>query len=321
MPVLLSPVFGPIIGGLIVDEAARRNWHVHGRPARSPAWQCGAVDHRAPQRNAGVATPTTSPWTASRCSVLAWWALSSAYPRTEGGGVVGPEAYGPIAAGLLLVALFALHSVRVARPLIDVRLFRSMGFRAASIATLLLAAALFGSLLALPLYYQVDRGLSALAAGLLLAPQGVGAAVMLPLAGRLTDRIGGGRLVVAGSTVVALATVPVVFLTAHTSYVLLGGVLFLRGLGLGASIKPTTAAAYAILGPPQVPHAIAALNTLRQIGASVGTALIAVVLQHESTAALASATSAADGMFARVPPGEQKRIAGPLAGAFGHTFA
>jgi hypothetical protein len=58
----------------------------------------------------------------------------------------------------------------------------------------------------------------------------------------------------------------------------------------------------------------------RQIGASVGTALIAVVLQHENSAALASATSAANGMFARVPPGEQKRIAGPLAGASGHTF-
>jgi hypothetical protein len=59
---------------------------------------------------------------------------------------------------LALVALFAGHSLRVARPLIDLRLFRSRGFRAAATTTFVLGAALFGTLLVLPLYYQVDRG-------------------------------------------------------------------------------------------------------------------------------------------------------------------
>jgi hypothetical protein len=97
-------------------------------------------------------------------------------------------------------------------------------------------------------------------------------------------------------------------------------VLFVRGLGLGASIQPTTAAAYAVLESSQVPRATAALNTLRQIGASVGTALLAVVLQHESSAALVSAASHTGEMLARVPSAERGRIAGPLAHAFGHTF-
>ena len=236
------------------------------------------------------------------------------------GGIDHPIAFAPIAAGFALVALFGSHSFLVARPLIDMRLFRARGFRAAATATFLLGAALFGTLLVLPLYYQVDRGQSALDAGLLLAPQGIGAALMLPISGRLTDRLGGGPLVVAGCSVIALATVPLVFVSDQTPYTLLAGVLFVRGLGLGASIQPTTAAAYAVVDSSQVPRATAALNTLRQIGASVGTALLSVVLQHESATALSPPSGAAEGLLGPLSAGERAQLSGPLATAFGHTF-
>ena len=236
------------------------------------------------------------------------------------GGIDHPIAFAPIAAGFALVALFGSHSFLVARPLIDLRLFRARGFRAAAAATFLLGAALFGTLLVLPLYYQVDRGQSALDAGLLLAPQGIGAALMLPISGRLTDRLGGGPLVVAGCCVIALATVPLVFVSDQTPYTLLAGVLFVRGLGLGASIQPTTAAAYAVVDSSQVPRATAALNTLRQIGASVGTALLSVVLQHESATALSPPNRAAEGLLGPLSAGERAQLSGPLATAFGHTF-
>jgi len=208
----------------------------------------------------------------------------------------------------------------VPRPLIDVRLFRSRGFRAAAIATFLFGGALFGTLLVLPLYYQVDRGQSALDAGLLLAPQGLGAALMLPISGRLTDRLGGGPVVVAGCCVIALATVPWVFVSDQTPYALLGVVLFIRGLGLGATIQPTIAAAYALIDSSQVPRATAALNTLRQAGGSIGTALLAVVLQHEGAAALPATSGGGGGLLAPLSPGEREQISGPVATAFGHTF-
>jgi MFS family permease len=212
------------------------------------------------------------------------------------GGIGHPIAFAPILAGIVLIGLFVWHSLRVPRPLLELRLFRERGFRAAATTTFLLGGLLFGTLLLLPLYYQVARGESALDAGLLIAPQGIGAALMLPISGRLTDRIGGGPVVVVGCTLVALGTVPFVFVTDHTPYALLGGTLFIRGLGLGASMQPTTAAAYALLDSSQVPRATAALTTVRQIGGSVGTALLVVVLQHEMKAS------------------------DQLATAFGHTF-
>jgi MFS family permease len=130
-----------------------------------------------------------------------------------------------------------------------------------------------------------------------LAPQGVGAAVALPFSGRLADRIGGGRVALAGCSLMALATVPLAFVGAHTSPWLLHGVLFVRGIGLGSSLLPSMAAAFSQLGTGQVPRASSALNALQRIGGSIGTALLAVILQR------------------------QERTTPELATAFAHTFA
>jgi EmrB/QacA subfamily drug resistance transporter len=318
VPILLGPIFGPIIGGLIVDNAAWQWIFVVNVPIAVLAIIVAA---RVLHPDAGRADAGALDWVGAAllCPGLAGivFGLSETESR---GGIDHPIAFGPILAGLVLVGLFAWHSFRVPRPLIEPRLFRSRGFRAAATTTFLLGAALFATLLVLPLYYQVVRGQSALDAGLLIAPQGVGAAVMLPISGRLTDRLGGGPVVVAGCSILALATLPLVFVTDRTPYALLGGVLFVRGLGLGASIQPTVAAAYHILESPQVPRATAALNTLRQVGASIGTALLSVVLQHESTTALPSASGGAERLLAPLSAGERAQISGPLATAFGHTF-
>jgi EmrB/QacA subfamily drug resistance transporter len=316
MPILLGPIFGPILGGLIVDSAPWQWIFVVNVPIAVVAI---VTADRLLEPDAGRADAGALDWlgAALLCPGLAGvvFGLSEIESR---GGIGQPIAFAPILGGFALVVLFARHSLREARPLIDLRLFRAPGFRAAATATFLLGGALFATLLVLPLYYQVDRGQSALESGLLLAPQGVGAAVMLPISGRLTDRIGGGPVAVAGVTILALATVPFAFVSDHTSYALLGGVLFVRGLGLGASIQPSTAAAYALLESSQVPRATAALNTLRQVGASIGTALLAVVLQHESKAALPG--GGAGGLLAPLPGSEREQISGPVATAFGHTF-
>ena len=231
------------------------------------------------------------------------------------GGISHPLAFGPIVAGLALVGAFAIYSYRAARPLIDVRLFRSRGFSAATTTTFFVGAALFGVMLLLPLYYQLARGASPLTAGLLMAPQGLGAALAMPIAGRLTDRIGGGRVALFGTVVVALATIP--FATrrsAHTSYMLLGVFQFVRGIGMGSAMMPAMAAAFAVLSSAQVPRASSALNTVQRVGGAIGTALVAVVLEHQLAAA-SSGTSAGGGAlhsFSAAAP--------DVATAFGHTF-
>ncbi|MHB8690244.1 MAG: MFS transporter [Solirubrobacteraceae bacterium] len=188
------------------------------------------------------------------------------------------------------------------------------------LAARLLGAALFGAMLLLPLYYQVDRGESALSAGLLMAPQGIGAALVMPFSGRLTDRVGGGRVALFGIVVMTLATLPLVGVGPTTSYTWLALVLLVRGIGLGFSMMPTMASAYAVLERDQVPGATSVLNTLQRLGGSVGTALLAVVLADQTRAVLGSAAAGSGGLIQTLSPTLRANVAAPLATAFGKTF-
>ena len=259
VPILLGPIFGPIIGGLIVDNASWQWIFVVNVPIAGAAILLAA---RVLKPDAGRVDAGKLDWlgAALLCPGLTGIVFGLSETETHG-GITHLIAFGPILAGLALVGLFIRHSLHVDRPLIDLRLFRSTGFSAAAATTFFLGAALFGTLLILPLYYQVDRGRSAVTAGLLLAPQGIGAALMLPISGRLTDRIGGGPVVLAGCLLLTVATVPFMFVTGHTPYALLAGVLFVRGVGLGAAVQPSVAAAYQLIDSAQVPRATAALNT------------------------------------------------------------
>jgi EmrB/QacA subfamily drug resistance transporter len=318
VPILLGPIFGPIIGGLIVENTSWQWIFVVNVPIAGAAILLTA---RVLKPDAGRIDAGKLDWlgAALLCPGLTGIVFGLSETETHG-GITHLIALGPIVAGLALVGMFIWHSLHVERSLIDLRLFRSPGFSAAAGTTFFLVAALFGTLLILPLYYQVDRGESALNAGLLLAPQGIGAALMLPISGRLTDRAGGGPVVLAGCLLLTVATVPLTFVTGHTPYPLLAGVLFVRGVGLGAAVQPSVAAAYQPLDSAQVPRATAALNTLRQIGGSIGTTLLAVILQHEATTALSPRGTPTVGLLTPLPNAERIRISGPVANAFGHTF-
>ena len=315
VPMLLAPVFGPVIGGLIVDSASWRWIFYVNVPVVLLALVLAARLLHSDQGRADAGR-------LDRLGVLLLppglalivFGLSEVEAH---GGIGSPIAFGPIAAGLVLLTLFAFHGWRAERPLIDVRLFAQRCFRPAAVAVTLAGAALFGSILVLALYYQVARGESALDTGLLMAPQGLGAAAVMPLAGRVTDRVGGAHVATVGFALLTLGTLPLALVGADTSYGLLTVALVVRGIGLGCAMMPTMAAAYAQLEPPQVPRATAALNALQRTGGSLGTALLAVVLTHELTSAFGGAGG---GSLGRVPEPVRARAAEPLAAAFGTTF-
>jgi EmrB/QacA subfamily drug resistance transporter len=298
VPTLLGPILGPVIGGLIVDSVSWRWIFFVNIPIAAIALGLAA---RLLHADAGRAEAGRLDWLGLALLSPGLGGIVFGLSETEThGGLGAPIAWAPIVAGVVLVVLFVAHARRAPRPLLDIKLFRSVGFSASAATTFLLGGALFGAMIVLPLYYQVARGESALSAGLLMAPQGVGAAMAMPLAGRLTDRLGGGRIALVGLLIMTIGTIPFAFITQSTSYALLAGVLVVRGIGMGATMMPAMAAAFAELERPQVPRATSALNAIRTIGGSIGTALLAVVLQHEIRGAA--------------------RTREPLAGAFAHTF-
>ena len=203
--------------------------------------------------------------------------------RHPGTSLTAPIVVGPIVAGLALTGVFCWHALRIERPLLDIRLYANRVFAAASFTTFGLGAALFGAMILVPLYYQEVRHESLIATGLLIGPQGLGMLVAMPIAGRLTDRFGGGRVALVGVSVLCLSTIPLAFIGAeHLDRWRISLVLVVRGVGIGFSFMPAMTAAFASLRPEQLSDATPQLNVLQRVGGAIGTAVLAVVLQRAS---------------------------------------
>ena len=275
VPIVMAPVLGPVLGGILVQELSWEWIFFVNVPV-------GIVAVLAAQR----LFPEEAPEPAGRLDLTGLALLATGLPLTIfgltelgiQGTLVATQVLGPLLAGLGLTASFVAHALRSDHPLLDLRLFANRAFAAAAATTFVLGAALFGALIIVPLYYQGLRAEGAITTGLLLAPQGIGAALAMPRSGSLTDRFGGGPVTIVGIVILAAATLPFAFADPDTSYVLLCLALVVRGIGLGLAMMPAFSAAYAALTPAQVGDATPQLNVLQRIGGSFGTAILTVVL-------------------------------------------
>ncbi|HLI31825.1 MAG TPA: MDR family MFS transporter [Solirubrobacteraceae bacterium] len=291
MPAMIAPILGPVLGGVIV-QSLHWSWIFFVNvPVGVLALAMAA--RMLPHTDSGEAGPLDL----RGLLLLSSGLVGFTFGISELGAGAPIGSLKVLLGGLLGLALmgaFLASSSRAARPLLDLRLYRSRIYSGAAFTTLGASAALFGAMILIPLYYQVVRGDSVIAAGLLTVPQGLGALVAMPLAGRISERLGGGRVAVAGVLLLSISTVPLAFLGARTSLVYISAILLVRGLSIGLCFMPAMTAAFAALRPEQVSDASPQLNVLQRIGGAVGTAIVAAVLagasrQARTPAALAHA--------------------------------
>ncbi len=217
-----------------------------------------------------------------------------------------------LAAGVAMLAAFALHAARAANPLIDRALFTVRSFNGASLVALLFSAAFGAMLLSRVLWLQDVWHWSALSTGLAIAP----GPLMVPLfafivAGPLITRFGAGPVIATGSTIFALGALWWALATGlHPDYVrdMLGGML-LTGVGVGLTLPTLMATGAASLPPHAFATGSAVVNMFRQIGLAIGVAvLIAVLGSPHSPAGVLSAYQRAGVVIAAIA------FAGGLAG-------
>jgi EmrB/QacA subfamily drug resistance transporter len=316
VPMLLAPIFGPILGGYLVTDVSWRWIFFINLPIGVVAliWALRVLPRDVAAREQKldlVDLLLLSPG-------LALFIYGLAESNTSGGFGSGKVLI-PIVVGIVLIATFVWHALHASDPLIDLRLFTSRVFATSSLTLTLFVVAVFGSFLLLPLYFQVVRGDSALQSGLLLAPQGLGSVIAMPIAGILSDRTGSGRIVPFGLLVVIASVLWLTQIGAHTSYTLLCVDLFVFGVGMGFGMMPVFSGALQSLTGAAVARANTALNILQQAGASVGTAVLSVVLAHEITVELGGGHGSI-GSAARLSVAARAHVAGPMAAAWGKTF-
>ncbi|MFI6171427.1 DHA2 family efflux MFS transporter permease subunit [Nocardia sp. NPDC051052] len=203
------------------------------------------------------------------------------------GELFAPTVSLPVLLGAVAMVGYVLRSMRGRGPkLLDVSMFRSPVFSAANTANFFNGASLFGSMLLLPLYFQLLHGQSLIVTGLSLATFGFGGIIALPIAGRLTDRYGGGVVAMVGNALSVLVTVPFAFGDASMNVVGIQILLLARGIGTALTGIPVVAAAYAAVHRDQLSDAASTVNILQRVGGSIGAALLAVVLYRSAAAGL-----------------------------------
>jgi EmrB/QacA subfamily drug resistance transporter len=279
IPVLLAPVLGPTLGGYLISLA---NWRwiffinvpvgiagllltffaLHGEPLEErPSFDVPGFLLVA----AGVSLVL---YALSQASVDGWTSIT----------VVGLLSF-----GLLLLGVFGVQEMRLIhrgkQPLLDLRLFTNAAFSSATLTAMLVYFAMYGGLLLIPVYLQELRGLSALAAGILLLPQGL---VTLAIGGVLVDRFGGKVVTILGLLLFGFSNWQLSFLTLHASLGWFQVLLMMRGTSIGLILQPLQVVAMSEIRAAQMPLATALNTVLGTVTSSLGIAVLATVVQSRT---------------------------------------
>ncbi len=283
VPMLLGPIFGPILGGWLIDVAS---WHwiflinvPIGIGAAVYAYLVLDRDEVHPSESFDfVGMLLLSPGLA----LLLYGVSSIPAAKQEHGTMFTANVVVTSVIGLVLVATFVWWALRRknVHPLISLRLFANRHVTVAVITMALFAMAFFGASLLFTLYFQQVRGESPLSSGWLVAPQGFGAMLTMPIGGYLADKIGPGKVVLTGLVLDTAGMGMLVVADDKTSYGYLITSFVIMGLGMGATMMPVFTAALASLRRHEVARGSTLMNITQQISISIGTALFSVLLTN-----------------------------------------
>jgi EmrB/QacA subfamily drug resistance transporter len=183
--------------------------------------------------------------------------------------------------GAVVLALFVLWELRTEEPMLPLRFFRNRTFTAANVASLLMFFGMFGSIFLLAQFFQTVQGYSPLQAGLRILPWTAMPIFVAPIAGALSDRIGGRPLMATGLALQAagLAWIAVVS-TPTVAYAALVVPFILSGVGMALYFAPVANVVLSSVRPEEEGQASGANNAIRELGGVFGVAVLASVFAH-----------------------------------------
>lgn len=197
----------------------------------------------------------------------------------------------------VLLTFFVFWELRVEHPLLDMRVFKYLEFSLSNVLVITTTIALFSGIFYIPLFLQNVAGMGAFETGLILMPAALVTGALMPISGRLYDRIGARPLAIVGLIVVAWSTYLLHNLAVNTPNTTIIGWLVLRSVGMGIMMMPVQTVGLSVIPTRQVGYASAISNIIQRVAGSFGIAYLTAYMSHQMAAhqtALSAAVSPAN---------------------------
>jgi EmrB/QacA subfamily drug resistance transporter len=202
------------------------------------------------------------------------WALVSA----NNDGWTSPQIIGAFILGCALLTCFVAWELRVEQPMLPMRFFGNRTFALANVASLFMFFGMFGSIFFIAQFFQTVQGLSPFQSGLRILPWTAMPMLVAPVAGAVSDRVGGQRLMGAGLTLQAIGLAWIALVTTPTTpYVDFVGAFAVSGLGMALFFAPVANVVLSSVRPEEEGQASGANNAIRELGGVFGVAVLAAV--------------------------------------------
>ncbi|HEU5279192.1 MAG TPA: DHA2 family efflux MFS transporter permease subunit [Gaiellaceae bacterium] len=303
----LAVAFGPLVGGAVVSGIS---WHWIFWLNVPIGLVLIPLALRRLEESYGPAAKLDLPGLALASAGLTGivWGLV----RGNGQGWASPEIVSALTAGAVVFALFVLWELRAEEPMLPMRFFRNRVFALANVASLLMFFGMFGSIFLLSQFFQTVQGYSPLGSGLRILPWTIMPMFVAPIAGALSDRIGGARLMGAGLTLQASGLAALAALsTPTTAYWELVGPFMISGIGMAMFWAPVANVVLAAVRPEEEGQASGAQNAIRELGGVFGVAVLASVWSQYGS--YSSGSAFVDGMVPAIWIGAAVVLAGAAA--------
>lgn len=213
-------------------------------------------------------------------SVLGFGGLLYGTSSISRDGWNDPIVLTTIIGGLILVSLFIFRQTRLATPLLDFRVFKEGQFAVGILIMALTMIAMIGSETVLPIFVQNIMGKPALESGLTLLPGAIVMGFMSVFSGLLFEKFGAKSLAFIGMGIVVITTSYFVFMDEHTSTAMLSTVYAIRMIGIALGLMPLMTHTMNQLSHQMNAHGSSMTNTVQQISASIGTAILFTIMSH-----------------------------------------
>lgn len=276
-PIILGPLFGPVIGGFLIQCTTWRWIFFINIPVGLLAIYLisKGLDNFEPFN-----TESKMDWIGT--ILLAIMSSTLIFGITRAAHFASfhnHQTYWYVGIGLITAILYIIYNVKKQnKTVMPLNLFKGKSFSAAIIGLFLVGLATNGPMLLLPLFFQNIKGFTLVQAALAMIPQGAGMLVARPTIGKMIDKLG-AKLVVMVSLVISLAgSIPLIYFDEKTSFILIAVVLFIRGIGVGGITMPLMTDAYTGLQKGQIPHASIASRIIQNVGSSFGSAILATAV-------------------------------------------